>query len=174
MAGETAALIPNKVNKRSCELMPGGGIMIRKIGRIVSIIGVVAVMAGCSTTGSPGLTAEKSVTPSQEPERTASLSINPKSGKANAKLDIHGSGFVSGEKILLLLTAEMLIRGKSIGTLTIGLAAEKSGGVVTADEKGIFTLSRKFPVNVKPGVYPLEARGDKGSKATCPLEILGK
>jgi hypothetical protein len=154
--------------------MPGGGIMIRKMGKIVSIIGLVTVLAGCSTAGSSGLTTEKSVTPSQERERAASLSIDPKSGKANAKLDIHGSGFVPGEKILLLLTAEGFVRGKSIGTLTIGLAAEESGGVVTADEKGTFKLSREFPVNMKPGVYPLEARGDKGSKATCPLEILGK
>jgi len=148
--------------------------MIRKMGKIVIFVGLLTLFAGWSMGGSSGLASEKSITPSKQPERVATLSINPTSGKANANLDIQGSGFFPGEKAFLLLTAEGLVDGKSIGTLTIGLAAEESGGVVTADEKGNFKLSRKFPVNIKPGIYTLEARGDKGSKSTCPIEILGK
>lgn len=148
--------------------------MIRKMGKIVSIIGLLILLAGCSTPGSSGLSSEKSTLPAKQAEQAATLSINPASGKANAKLDISGSGFLPGEKILLLLNAEGMVGGKSIGPLTIGLAAEESGGIVTADEKGVFKLSRKFPVNIKPGIHTLEARGDKGSKATSPLEILGK
>ncbi len=149
--------------------------MINKVGKFALILGLLAFLAGCSAhLGPSGLSAEKSDNPAKEPERSATLAINPTSGKANEMLEISGSGFIPGEKALLILTAEGFVKGKSIGTLTIGIAADESGGVVTADEKGFFKLSRRFPVNIKPGVYPLEARGDKGSKATCSLEILDK
>lgn len=149
--------------------------MINKVGKFALVLGLLAFLAGCSAhLGPSGLSAEKSDNPAKQPERSATLAINPTSGRPNDKLDISGSGFAPGEKALLLLTAEGLVNGKSIGTLTVGLAADESGGVVTADEKGFFKLSRRFPVNIKPGVYPLEARGDKGSQAICSLEILGK
>jgi len=146
--------------------------MLNKMMKFAPILSSLALIISCSM---PLGSSDKATTPTTTlPERVSTLVINPTSGKANDQLDVSGSGFHSGEKILLLLTAEGLVKGKSIGTLTIGLAAEKSGGVVTADEKGTFKLSRKFPVNIKPGVHTLEARGDKGSKATCPIEILGK
>ena len=144
--------------------------MVRKIGSIAPLIGLLILLAGCTTPGS----SEKSIPPAKEMAGTAALSINPASGQGNANLEISGSGFLPGEKILLLLNAEGMVKGKSIGPLTIGLAAAKSGGVVIADEKGGFKLSRKYPVNIKPGVHTLEARGDKGSKATCPIEVLSK
>ena len=144
--------------------------MVRKIGSIAPLIGLLVLLAGCTTPGS----SEKSITPAKQMAGTAALSINPASGQGNANLEISGSGFLPGEKILLLLNAEGMVKGKSIGPLTIGLAAAKSGGVVIADEKGGFKLSRKYPVNIKPGVHTLEARGDKGSKATCPIEVLSK
>lgn len=149
--------------------------MINKVGKFALVLGLLAFLVGCSAhLGPSGLSAEKSDNPAKQPERCATLAINPASGKANEMLEISGSGFIPGEKALLILTAEGFVKGKSIGTLTIGIAADESGGVVTADEKGFFKLSRRFPVNIKPGVYPLEARGDKGSKATCSLEILDK
>lgn len=144
--------------------------MVRKIGSIAPLIGLLVLLAGCTTSGS----SEKSITPVKQMAGTAALSINPTSGQGNAKLEISGSGFLPGEKIFLLLNAEGMVKGKSIGPLTIGLAAAKSGGVVIADERGGFKLSRQYPVNIKPGVHTLEARGDKGSTATCPIEVLSK
>jgi hypothetical protein len=148
--------------------------MTKKMAKIVSILGLWVLWLGCSTPGSSGLSSEKSMAPVRQAEQAATLLLNPANGKANAKLEISGSGFLPGEKILLLLNAEGMVGGKSIGPLTIGLAAEKSGGMVIADEKGSFKLSRRYPVNIKPGIHTLEARGDKGSRAASPIEFLSK
>lgn len=100
------------------------------------------------------------------------LIVNPNKGKAKESLEISGSGFLPNEKIMVLLIAEGQVKGKSIGTLVIGFAKEESGGITIADENGNFKLTREFPINIKPGVYPIEAKGDKGSRATCLIEFL--
>jgi hypothetical protein len=152
--------------------------MIKKSGRWALwglFIGFIFLLnGGCASTGGSSLQPEKSLKLSQPSEKVATIIVKPERGKEGEKLEIIGLGFVPGEKVLLIFTAEGMIKGKSIGTLTIGLAAEGSGGVVTADEKGSLKLARQFPAQIKPGVYPLEARGDKGTKVTCSLEILGK
>ena len=149
--------------------------MIGKTGTLGLFAGfLIFLIVGCASPGPSSLSPEQSKTLSTPAEKVANIMVKPEKGKAGEKLEIVGSGFIPGEKVLLIFTAEGMIKGKSIGTITIGFAAKGSGGVVVADEKGSLKLSRQFPVNIKPGVYPLEARGDNGSKATYSLEILGK
>lgn len=149
--------------------------MIWKTSNLGLLAGLlIFLIVGCASPGPSSRSPEKSTTLSTPAEKVANIMVKPEKGKSGEKLEIVGSGFIPGEKVFLILTAEGMIKGKSIGILTIGLAAKGSGGIVAADEKGSIKLSRQIPVNIKPGIYPLEARGDKGSKATCSLEILGK
>ena len=107
--------------------------------------------------GPPGV-----ATPAQV-SRTSLYSL-PMSGKGGEKITIYGSGFAPGEKVKLQLAVE---------GITLQFAVRETGGVVQASQYGAFVLIPSgFPLGVAPGVYTLEAIGDKGSRATAPLEIL--
>jgi hypothetical protein len=99
------------------------------------------------------------------------LVVVPMSGEPEKKISFYGSGFVPGEKVRIILTVDDV-------PLAFGSAGTAEpftgGGIVTANESGAFKLVPVggIPVSIKPGVYTVEAIGDKGSRATAPLEVL--
>jgi len=97
-----------------------------------------------------------------------SIVVVPISGEPSTKLTFYGAGFVPGEKVRVIMTVdEVPYAFGEVGT----------GGIVTVNENGAFKLQPRggIPtVMLKPGVYTIEAIGDKGSRATTPLEVLEK
>lgn len=97
-----------------------------------------------------------------------SLVVVPISGEPLTKLTFYGAGFVPGEKVRVLLTVD---------DVPFAFGEVGTGGIVTVNEYGAFKLQPRggIPkVMLKPGVYTIEAIGDKGSRATTPLEVLEK
>lgn len=97
-----------------------------------------------------------------------SLVVVPISGEAGDKLTFYGAGFVPGEKVRVLLTVD---------DVPYAFGETGTGGFVTVNENGAFKLQPRggIPkVLLKPGVYTIEAIGDKGSRASAPLEVLEK
>ncbi len=97
-----------------------------------------------------------------------SLVVIPISGEPLTKLTFYGAGFVPGEKVRVILTVD---------DVPFAFGEVGTGGIVTVNEYGAFKLQPRggIPkVMLKPGVYTIEAIGDKGSKATTPLEVLEK
>ena len=160
--------------------------MVKKLVGVV-VIGVLLLLLGACTgplgaQGEPGLPGQPGQPglpglqgpPGEPAEQAANIVITPISGKMKAKVTIYGAGFQPGEEVLLLLTAK---GWKDVGDVTWGFAAkgkaeEGASGVVVANEYGAFKLTRSLPVKIDPGSYTLEAKGDKGSRATHPLEII--
>ena len=65
----------------------------------------------------------------------------------------------------------------TVDEVPYAFAEAETGGFVTVNENGAFKLQPRggIPtVMLKPGVYTIEAIGDKGSRATTPLEVLEK
>lgn len=97
-----------------------------------------------------------------------SLVVVPISGEPLTKLTFYGAGFVPGEKVRVILTVD---------DVPFAFGEVGTGGIVTVNEYGAFKLQPRggIPkVMLKPGVYTIEAIGDKGSRATTPLEVLEK
>ncbi|HZK10780.1 MAG TPA: hypothetical protein VFD10_00245 [Atribacterota bacterium] len=97
-----------------------------------------------------------------------SLVVVPLSGEPGAKMTFYGAGFIPGEKVKVIMTVD---------EVPYAFAQAETGGYVTVNENGAFKLQPAggIPtVMLKPGVYAIEAIGDKGSKATTPLEVLEK
>jgi len=97
-----------------------------------------------------------------------SLVVVPLSGEPLTKLTFYGAGFVPGEKVRVILTVD---------DVPFAFGEVGTGGIVTVNEYGAFKLQPRggIPkVMLKPGVYTIEAIGDKGSRATTPLEVLEK
>lgn len=97
-----------------------------------------------------------------------SLVVVPISGEPLTKLTFYGAGFVPGEKVRVILTVD---------DVPFAFGEVGTGGIVTVNEYGAFKLQPRggIPkVMIKPGVYTIEAIGDKGSRATTPLEVLEK
>ena len=97
-----------------------------------------------------------------------SLVVIPISGEPLTKLTFYGAGFVPGEKVRVILTVD---------DVPFAFGEVGTGGIVTVNEYGAFKLQPRggIPkVMLKPGVYTIEAIGDKGSRATTPLEVLVK
>ena len=97
-----------------------------------------------------------------------SLVVIPISGEPLTKLTFYGAGFVPGEKVRVILTVD---------DVPFAFGEVGTGGIVTVNEHGAFKLQPRggIPkVMLKPGVYTIEAIGDKGSRATTPLEVLEK
>jgi hypothetical protein len=100
----------------------------------------------------------------QEP----SFVVTPISGEPGTKLIFYGAGFVPGEKVKVIMTVD---------EVPYAFAVAGTGGFVTVNENGAFKLQPAggIPtVMLKPGIYTIEAIGDKGSRATTPLEVLEK
>jgi hypothetical protein len=100
--------------------------------------------------------------------QVSSLVVVPISGEPGDKLTFYGAGFVPGEKVRVLLTVD---------DVPYAFGETGTGGFVTVNENGAFKLQPRggIPkVMLEPGVYTIEAIGDKGSRATAPLEVLEK
>lgn len=101
-------------------------------------------------------------------EQVPSFVVTPMSGEPGTKLTFYGAGFVPGEKVKIIMTAN---------EVPYAFAQAGTGGFVTVNENGAFKLQPAggIPtVLLKAGVYTIEAVGDKGSRATTPLEVLEK
>jgi len=97
-----------------------------------------------------------------------SLVVVPISGEPLTKLTFYGAGFVPGEKVRVIMTVD---------DVPYAFGEVGTGGVVIVNDYGAFKLQPRggIPkVMLKPGVYTIEAIGDKGSRATTPLEVLEK
>ena len=85
-----------------------------------------------------------------------SLVVVPISGEPLTKLTFYGAGFVPGEKVRVILTVD---------DVPFAFGEVGTGGIVTVNEYGAFKLQPRggIPkVMLKPGVYTIEAIGDKG------------
>ena len=94
------------------------------------------------------------------------LVVNPMSGKALTKLVFYGSGFLPDEKVRVIMEFDDV--PYAFGTVG-------SGGVITVNGNGTFKLEPRGGIPkqyIEPGIYTIQAIGDKGSYATHPLEIL--
>lgn len=101
-------------------------------------------------------------------EQEPSFVVTPISGEPGDKLIFYGAGFIPGEKVKVIMTVDEV-------PFAFGVAG--TGGFVTVNKNGAFKLQPRggIPqVMLEPGVYTIEAIGDKGSKATTPLEVLEK
>jgi len=101
-------------------------------------------------------------------EKVSSLVVTPISGEPGTKLTFYGAGFIPGEKVKVIMTFD---------EVPYAFAEAETGGFVTVNENGAFKLQPRggIPtVLLKPGIYTIEAIGDKGSRATTPLEVLEK
>ena len=97
-----------------------------------------------------------------------SLVVVPISGEPGTSFTFYGAGFVTGEKVRVLLTVD---------DVPFAFGEVGTGGIVTVNEYGAFKLQPRggIPkVMLKAGIYTIEAIGDKGSRATTPLEVLEK
>ena len=99
----------------------------------------------------------------------STIIVSPMSGLPLARVTVYGSGFVPGEKVRVFLSLE--------GARMVWAAAD-SGGMVVANEYGAFELKPEGGIPpeelIKPGVYSVEAIGDKDSLASTPLVVLEK
>ncbi|PKP60930.1 hypothetical protein CVT91_04130 [Candidatus Atribacteria bacterium HGW-Atribacteria-1] len=101
-------------------------------------------------------------------KQVPSFVVTPMSGEPGTKLIFYGAGFIPGEKVKVIMTVD---------EVPYAFAVVGTGGFVTVNENGAFKLQPAggIPtVLLKAGVYTIEAVGDKGSRATTPLEVLEK
>jgi len=83
-------------------------------------------------------------------------------GVPGKTLKINGTGFIPGEVIELVLEME-----------DIPIIVGKKGKVIKVKEDGTFTATTNYPNKLVaiPGSWDLTAKGDKGSSASCKVEI---
>lgn len=147
------------------------------------VVAIVLLLSGCTgpagsaglpgPAGPPGSAGPPGPAGSAAEITPATLVIVPMSGEAKTKLTFYGSGFVSGEEVRVIIT----INGVPCAFGPAGSEeASTGGGMAIANEQGAFKLESKggIPIMIEPGVYTVEAIGDKGSRATAPLEVLEK
>lgn len=94
------------------------------------------------------------------------LVVTPMAGKAKTKLAFYGAGFVPGEKVRVIM---------EFNDVPYAFGTVGSGGVLEVSENGTFKLVPRGGIPkqyIEPGIYTIEAMGDKGSYATYPLEVL--
>ena len=83
-------------------------------------------------------------------------------GMPGKKMEIHGTGFVPGEMIELVLQME-----------DVPIIVGEKGRVIKVKEDGTFTATTNYPHKFVaiPGSWDLTAKGTKGSSASCKVEI---
>lgn len=99
---------------------------------------------------------------SAQAQEKASITVEPASGKAAAVIKIKGTKFKPGEEVHIVM---------QVGDVYHGLGTEKAD-VIVADAKGEFDVSSGIPVRTPPGIYKIEATGNKGSEAAFNIEVL--
>ncbi|MDO8568645.1 MAG: hypothetical protein Q7R57_08015 [Dehalococcoidales bacterium] len=131
------------------------------VSLILVITAVVSACASPTTTPSPAKSTETNIAPA--------MTVSPMSGASGTKIAIYGSGFVKGEKVRVML---------NIGGASFAMGTQETGGFATANDYGAFIVKPDGGIPaaavLKPGVYTLEALGDKGSRASAPLEVIEK
>ena len=145
---------------------------------VVALACVFSILAvGCTgpagSAGQPGLPGNPGLPGLQGPagpaaeSSPASIVVEPMSGKPKTALMVYGAGFVPGENVRIILH----MTGTDMAWGPTG-----SGGIVTANDYGAFGLKTRggIPAGnvIEPGVYSVEATGDKGSRASTPLVVL--
>lgn len=100
--------------------------------------------------------------PTPPAERQASLAVEPVSGKAAAAIKINGSKFLPDEEVEIIMI---------VGDIRHGLGTEKAEKII-ADKAGAFVVDSGIPVQTPPGTYTVKAKGNKGSVATCSIEVV--
>ena len=96
--------------------------------------------------------------PAGPPETTASLVITPMSGPPKTFITIYGAGFVPGEKIEVIVVMD-----------GVPFDLGRKPMVKEANEVGAFVSTGSgIPLEAKPGMYTITAKGDKGSVAVFP------
>ena len=141
---------------------------------IVIILATVLLLTACTGASGPAGSSGPSgpagpAGPPAAEVSPAKIVITPMSGLPKAKLTIYGSGFKSEEKVRVILSLE---------GFDLAWGGSGTGGFVTANEYGAFVLKPRGGIPalgvVQPGVFAVNAIGDKGSSATSPLEVLEK
>lgn len=84
----------------------------------------------------------------------AAIAIDPPSGKKATAITITGTGFQPQEEVDVTIT---LGPGQRVG-----LGTEKVE-IIVADDQGGFSVPSAIPMNAKPGTYPIDVEGSKGS-----------
>lgn len=109
----------------------------------------ILVNISCSTTGQSKQ--------SESPAISVSGSGNP--GKV---MEVNGKGFIPGEVIELVLEME-----------AVPIIVGQKGKTISVKDDGTFVAKSNYPHKFVaiPGSWDLTATGDKGSKATCKVEI---
>ena len=96
------------------------------------------------------------------------LVVKPMQGEPGDQLTFYGSGFVPHEEVRVILESNDV-------PYVFGQAG--TGGIVQANANGAFKLTPRggIPrVMIEPGMYTIYAVGNKGSKASAPLEVQSK
>ena len=88
--------------------------------------------------------------------------VTPVSGTPSAPITIAGAGFVPGERVDLLL---------EMGGVE-SLLGQRNRGFIVANEYGAFTAISTIPALAEVGVYAIKARGDMGTTAVSPLDVV--
>ena len=119
---------------------------IMAIGFIVSF---TLIFVACSTPGA----SQKSELPA------VSISGNGVPGKV---MEIAGTGFIPGEVIELVLEME-----------DVPIIVGRKGKIIKVKKDGTFSAKTNYPHKYVaiPGSWDLIATGDKGSTATCKVQI---
>jgi len=92
----------------------------------------------------------------------AAVAIDPPSGKKATAITITGTGFEPQEEVDVVIT---LGPGQRVG-----LGTEKIEIIVT-DDQGGFSVPSAIPMNAKPGTYPIDVEGSKGSEFSTSIVV---
>jgi hypothetical protein len=92
----------------------------------------------------------------------AAVVIDPASGKKSTVITITGTGFAPQEEVDVVIT---LGPGQRVG-----LGTEKVEMIV-ADDQGGFSVPSAIPMNAKPGTYPIDVEGSKGSEFSTSIVV---
>lgn len=88
--------------------------------------------------------------------------IDPPSGKKATVISITGTGFEPQEEVDVVIT---LGPGQKVG---LGTAKVE---VIVADDQGAFSVPSAIPMNAKPGTYPIDVEGNKGSEFRTSIAV---
>ena len=133
--------------------------MIEKTKLLMILLGGLFLLVGGGFLQS-ALGADQNVPPN--------LVVKPMQGEPGDQLTFYGSGFLPNEEVRVILESNDV-------PYVFGQAG--TGGIVQANTNGAFKLTPRggIPrVMLEPGMYTIYAVGNKGSKASAPLEVRSK
>ncbi len=139
--------------------------------RLIKAAGVTLVLFLCVFALFVGLIGCSPATP--EVRSAPMVVMDPHAGAPSAIISVYGSGFREGEQVNLTIVNAKIPNYKDslemhIGPLAKEVVANASGAWSSAD----WQAQAAIPASLAPGVYTLEAKGNKGSLATVPVVVL--